>query len=265
MKRPVRRGLQCLAGFLAVWAALTLPADSLREPPRTDVRLVDGHVFYSGPIDDSGRRRLLALLTETGQTHFYIQSPGGSAEAGLGIGAFVVAHGISVTAVDECHSACANYVFLPSRTRRAAADARIGLHGGYQAYASRYRMLLASVPHAYASGVRVAVERMDRGAAEEKRLLSSAGVDPAIIVTSAEQTLFGPVTHIDQTDGRATRFTIPGSTHSPYNVWFPPEADYAVWGLHVDIVPTPPSIEAVLVRRYPPVPVSRASAQPTDR
>lgn len=102
------RGLQTLASALAVWLSLIVPGDSPTTPSRTDVRLVDGHILYSGPIDASGRDRLLALLTETGHRHFYIRSSGGSAETGLEIGAFVMAHDISVTAVDECHSACAN-------------------------------------------------------------------------------------------------------------------------------------------------------------
>jgi ATP-dependent protease ClpP protease subunit len=89
------------------------------------VTVAKDYVFYDGPITPSGANELIEKLQKNNRKHFYINSPGGSGEAGLEIGKYVSANEVAVTVIGECHSSCANYIFLPSKKRSAAPNAQM--------------------------------------------------------------------------------------------------------------------------------------------
>jgi hypothetical protein len=89
-------------------------------------------IEYSGLLTQEANERAFALFAAADHkpTKVCIDSKGGSAEAGMQLGAWILAHSLSVSIADLCLSSCANYVFPAGRIKILAPSATLMWHGG---------------------------------------------------------------------------------------------------------------------------------------
>jgi hypothetical protein len=207
--------------------------------PKSVVRIVNDSVVYDGPINIDNANALLSILESTGIKIIFINSQGGSSEAGLKIGDFVVKNNISVVVVGACHSACANYVFLPSKNRKAVKSANIGMHGGYQSYIVQRLALLQNLPDNIKSMYEGSFAAEDIHINREIFLLKNAGINPEIINESANKTLYGEAIFVVNTDGKKREYKAEEVRKSEYELWFPAEKNYKKWGIDIEIIDYP--------------------------
>lgn len=98
----------------------------------TTVRLNGDVIEYRGPLTQDANKRTFASFetAERKPRTLLIDSKGGSAEAGMQLGAWLFAHTLDVTIENVCLSSCANYVFPAGRIKRLSPTATLLWHGG---------------------------------------------------------------------------------------------------------------------------------------
>jgi hypothetical protein len=98
----------------------------------TRVRLTADRIEYRGLITHEANQGVFDLYRSADpkpQTLF-IESQGGSADAGMELGTWLFENGLQVQVDTYCFSSCANYVFPSGRTRVLAPHASLMWHGG---------------------------------------------------------------------------------------------------------------------------------------
>lgn len=225
--------------FIGIFILILILIFSRYHSSQKYAMLIDSNIVYNGNINTLGQEQLIKLLEKTGYKHFYINSRGGSSEAGLEIGKFIAENNIAVTVIGECYSACANYIFLPSKNKRAVIDARIGLHGGFQSYHAQRLSLLAKIPSEHQSMYKDSFVIEEKKILMEKILLSSAGINPEIINRSAQMTLYGETSFHVIENGKKVSYKIPKIINSNFELWFPPKNEYERWGIKIETIPDP--------------------------
>jgi hypothetical protein len=117
----------CLA-LIVFWFARSLFAAENVAPL---VEIEDGEILYDGRIEKESVQKFIALFAQmpVKPTTFTIRSMGGDGDAGLDLGEFVHAHGLSVRVWDYCHSSCANFVFIAARNKVVPQGAIVAWHG----------------------------------------------------------------------------------------------------------------------------------------
>jgi len=216
---------------------------------KTAVRIVNDYVVYDGPINFNHANNLLSILEKTRIKTILINSQGGSSEAGLIIGDFIVKNNISVIVMGACHSACANYVFLPSKNRKSVKSANIGMHGGYQSYIKQRQALLKILPDNIKHIYRGTFASEELNIEREIQLLTSAGINPEIIIESANKTLYGEAIFVVDINGNKREFRTKEVRNSKYELWFPAENNYRQWGIDIEIIDHPKFIPSVSYKK----------------
>jgi len=84
---------------------------------------------FTGPIDAPGADRIIAFI-DGGGRRIVIDSEGGNAEEGMRIGEKLRGAEVEVVVNRYCLSSCANYVFVPARSKGLNEGAVLGFHGG---------------------------------------------------------------------------------------------------------------------------------------
>ena len=195
----------------------------------------DNKVFYQGAITEFAIKKLINIMENNSSTELFIDSGGGSSEAGMIAGSYISKNNITVIVVGRCYSSCANYVFLPSKNRMKIACAKIGLHGGAQSYELRREELLANLPAQHKKIYQGVIENEKRNLELEIQLLKDANVNPEIIIHSANKTLFGEVNFNIQENpsGLFINYKLKKKIMSNYELWFPSVKDYKKWGISI--------------------------------
>jgi hypothetical protein len=98
----------------------------------TQVRLRGERIEYSGPITAEAVAGVFDVYqsAQPKPTLLLIQSQGGSADAGMRLGAWMRNHDLDVAVDTFCFSTCANYVFTAGRMKTLAPHASLMWHGG---------------------------------------------------------------------------------------------------------------------------------------
>jgi hypothetical protein len=213
------------------------------------VKVGKDYIFYNGEITLKGANELINTLKNNKNKHFYINSFGGSSEAGLKIGEFISKNDVAVSVIGNCHSSCANYIFLPSKTRSATADAQIGLHGGYQSYYQQRLILLSKIPVEYQNLYLKTFDNEFLNINNEIDLLVKAKINPEIINQSAKMTLYGEASyHLTVKDSKLI-YKAPKITNSPFELWFPAVEEYIKWGITINTIETPKFIKKNCIKK----------------
>lgn len=107
-------------------------ASAPRGASETRVELdADGRLVYVGEITDAANvkaKDIYARVAVKPET-FVVTSPGGSIEAGLDLGEWIVESGLVVEVDRLCASSCANYVFVAGREKRLRRHSLLLWHG----------------------------------------------------------------------------------------------------------------------------------------
>lgn len=98
----------------------------------TVVRVSGEVIEYRGPLTQDANERVFAMFdaAQPKPRILAIDSKGGSAEAGMQLGAWIFAKTLDVRVTDMCLSSCASYVFPAGRTKLLAPTATLLWHGG---------------------------------------------------------------------------------------------------------------------------------------
>lgn len=127
----------------------------------------------TGVIDAHSADRIVAFI-DGGGRRIVIDSEGGDAEAGLRIGEKLVQADVEVVVNRYCFSSCANYVFVPARSKRLNEGAVLGFHGGLSA-------VRAARTEGMPPQVRAMIEAMARSHERQEALFRRIGVDSRLL------------------------------------------------------------------------------------
>jgi hypothetical protein len=127
----VHAGLLAFASAASARPAPELPALEVKNIV-TRVRLTAERIEYSGLITHEANVGVFDLYrsAEPKPRALWIESQGGSADAGMELGTWLFENGLQVEIDTYCFSSCANYVFPAGRVRVLAPHASLMWHGG---------------------------------------------------------------------------------------------------------------------------------------
>lgn len=125
----VKRRLGLAGGYLA---ALAFPALAAPLESSTQVFIDNGELNYFGSLSADANQRAFDLFSKARPRPavLSIRSTGGVTDAGIELGRWVHAQGLTVKVMEFCFSSCANYVFPAARRKVVSNFAVIGYHGG---------------------------------------------------------------------------------------------------------------------------------------
>lgn len=117
---------------VALSLALANPAQAAADPPAARVFIDNGELNYVGSLSDEANRQAFALFdrAQPKPTILSIRSKGGPTGAGMELGRWVHAKGLTVKVMEYCFSSCANYVFTAAPRKVVSNFAVVGYHGG---------------------------------------------------------------------------------------------------------------------------------------
>ncbi|MGH8852770.1 MAG: hypothetical protein ACREWI_00665 [Telluria sp.] len=127
----------------------------------------------TGAIDGKSADTMIAFIDGGGRS-IVIDSEGGDAEAGLRIADRLQQSEVEVVVNQYCFSSCANYVFVPARSKRLNEGAVLGFHGGLV----DTRMIDT---RGMAPATRALFEMMARNYKKQAALFERIGVDQALL------------------------------------------------------------------------------------
>lgn len=112
--------------------ALTVPMQFALAASSAQVFIDNGEVNYVGSVSEEANRQAFALFNsaEKKPAILSIRSKGGPTGAGMELGRWVHANGLTVKVMEFCFSSCANYVFTAAPRKVVSNFAVIGYHGG---------------------------------------------------------------------------------------------------------------------------------------
>ena len=132
-----RKAFACTAVWLTLAGAAVAQSDGSGSAPDvtnivTRVRLTQERIEYSGLITREANAGVFDLYesADPKPRALLIESQGGSADAGMELGAWLFENDLQVQVDTYCFSSCANYVFPSGRTRLLAPHASLMWHGG---------------------------------------------------------------------------------------------------------------------------------------
>jgi hypothetical protein len=98
----------------------------------TKVAVAGDCLEYRGELTQEANRRAFAFFEDAPRKphRVCIDSDGGSAEAGMQLGAWIFTNSLSVSVSTRCLSSCASYVFIAGRTKSLSPHATLMWHGG---------------------------------------------------------------------------------------------------------------------------------------
>lgn len=173
---------------VACLAALALPATAASS---TQVFIDNGELNYVGSLTAEANQRAFALFSKAQPRPaiLSIRSKGGVTGAGIELGRWVHAQGLTVKVMEYCFSSCANYVF-PAAPRKVVSNfAVIGYHGGLSSMSfqldGEQEAMLKTLPAEQREALRAKLEQAVRKAAapqaaEEARYFALIGVQQRI-------------------------------------------------------------------------------------
>jgi hypothetical protein len=173
----------------ACLAALALPATAAASP--TQVFIDNGELNYVGSLTAEANQRAFALFSQAQPRPaiLSIRSKGGVTGAGIELGRWVHAQGLTVKVMEYCFSSCANYVF-PAAPRKVVSNfAVIGYHGGLSSMSfqldGEQEAMLKTLPAGQREALRAKLEQAvleaaAPQAAEEARYFALIGVQQRI-------------------------------------------------------------------------------------
>lgn len=209
------------------------------------------YVLFDGSINkETVSKAIEATKKIKGIKTFYISSSGGDSYEGMRLGRYLNSKQIHVAVVGECFSACANYVFLPSKHRSAAPWARIGLHGGFRSFYQHALEHADKAPPNAQEILNAFISAIQKSAKEESQLLKAAGVKPEIIEKSAQETLLGAITlKTKDENGLPSSFIIAEKKFTDYPLWFPSPENHQAWGIDIKTM-DPSSLPIELFEKF---------------
>jgi len=121
-----RRYLIALSAILATSVQFAMAASS------THVFIDNNELNYVGSLSQEANRQAFALFDSLPEKPaiLSIRSKGGPTDAGMELGRWVHANGITVKVMEYCFSSCANYVFTAAPRKVVSNFAVVGYHGG---------------------------------------------------------------------------------------------------------------------------------------
>ncbi|WP_409266336.1 hypothetical protein [Massilia sp. BHUDP2] len=173
----------------ACLAALALPATAAASS--TQVFIDNGELNYVGSLTTEANQRAFALFSKARPRPaiLSIRSKGGVTGAGIELGRWVHAQGLTVKVMEYCFSSCANYVF-PAAPRKVVSNfAVVGYHGGLSSMSfqldGEQEAMLKTLPAGQREALRARLEQAVREAAapqaaEEARYFALIGVQQRI-------------------------------------------------------------------------------------
>ncbi len=173
----------------ACLAALALPATAAASS--TQVFIDNGELNYVGSLTTEANQRAFALFSKAQPRPaiLSIRSKGGVTGAGIELGRWVHAQGLTVKVMEYCFSSCANYVF-PAAPRKIVSNfAVVGYHGGLSSMSfqldGEQEAMLKTLPAGQREALRAKLEQAVREAAapqaaEEARYFALIGVEQRI-------------------------------------------------------------------------------------
>lgn len=123
-----------LAVFSASLVSLLfiIGCSSPAEPERlADIRIENGVIHYSGPLNTPSFNRLRELLEQSNPpTILTVNSTSGDPMAAMQIGYLLQRHEVTLRILERCEGLCANYLFTAASVREVYPDALITWSGG---------------------------------------------------------------------------------------------------------------------------------------
>lgn len=175
---------------VACLATLALPATAAAASS-TQVFIDNGELNYVGSLTADANQRAFALFSQAQPRPaiLSIRSKGGVTGAGIELGRWVHAQGLTVKVMEYCFSSCANYVFPAAPRKLVSNFAVIGYHGGLSSMSfqldGEQEAMLKTLPAEQREALRARLEQAVREAAapqaaEEARYFALIGVQQRI-------------------------------------------------------------------------------------
>ncbi|KFC68499.1 peptidase [Massilia sp. LC238] len=153
----------------ACLTALALPPTAAASS--TQVFIDNGELNYVGSLTADANQRAFALFSQAQPRPaiLSIRSKGGVTGAGIELGRWVHAQGLTVKVMEYCFSSCANYVF-PAAPRKVVSNfAVVGYHGGLSSMSFQLdreqEAMLKTLPAGQREALRAKLEQAVREAA----------------------------------------------------------------------------------------------------
>jgi hypothetical protein len=120
------RYLIALSAVLATSVQFAMAASSAQ------VFIDNNELNYVGSLSEEANRQAFALFDSAQKKPaiLSIRSKGGPTDAGMELGRWVHAKGLTVKVMEYCFSSCANYVFTAAPRKVVSNVAVVGYHGG---------------------------------------------------------------------------------------------------------------------------------------
>lgn len=177
------------SSLVACLAALALPASAAGSP--THVFIDGNELHYVGSLTADANQRAFELFgkAQPRPAILSIRSKGGVTEAGLELGRWVHARGLTVKVMEYCFSSCANYVFPAAPRKLVSNFAVVGYHGGLSSTSfqldDKQEAMLKTLPAGQRDAMRAQLEQAVRQAIapqaeEEARYFALIGVQQRI-------------------------------------------------------------------------------------
>lgn len=174
----------------ACLAALALPATAAADSS-TQVFIDNGELHYVGSLTAEANQRVFELFSKAQPKPaiLSIRSKGGITGAGIELGRWVHARGLTVKVMEYCFSSCANYVFPAAPRKLVSNFAVIGYHGGLSSTSfqldGEQEAMLKTLPAGQRDALRAKLEAALREALapqaeEERRYFELIGVQQRI-------------------------------------------------------------------------------------
>ena len=118
--------------YVVALATLAAPLQCAAAAPSAQVFIDNGELVYVGTLSEEANRQAFALFDseQDKPVILSIRSKGGPTQAGMDLGRWVHANGMTVKVMEYCFSSCANYVFTAAPRKIVSNFAVVGYHGG---------------------------------------------------------------------------------------------------------------------------------------
>lgn len=125
---------------IALLLILAAPVHCVAAAPPAQVFIDGAELHYVGSLSEEANRQAFALFDSAPDkpATLSIRSKGGPTGAGMDLGRWVHAKGLTVKVMELCFSSCANYVFTAAPRKIVSNFAVVGYHGGLSSVSFRF-------------------------------------------------------------------------------------------------------------------------------